>query len=118
MRWAFFTSDHVKEPSMLNCVPLGNAGVVKEKMSTKLESLPGSVNLSGIASALSFVNEMCIKRGSSRCVDGDEGSSCAVGHVTILDSDGVVSEVSVMLPNSIMSNVVSKSSFRRLAKKI
>lgn len=96
---------HVKEPSILNCVPLENGGAIKEKMLANLERLPGSVGLSGIASALSFANKMYIRGGSALCVDGDEGSSYAIGNGTILDSVGVVSEVSILSHNSIMSNV-------------
>ena len=59
---------NVKEPSMLNCVPLEDVGVIKEKMSANPERLPGNVGLSDIASALSFANEKCIKGESSVCV--------------------------------------------------
>ncbi|KMT11367.1 hypothetical protein BVRB_5g107000 [Beta vulgaris subsp. vulgaris] len=108
---------HVKEPSILKCIPLENVGVIKEKMLANPEKLQGSVGLSGIASALSFANDMRINGGGSFCVDGGEGSSCDKGNGTILDSVGVVSEVSILSPNSIMSNVVPKSSVRRLGKK-
>ncbi|KMT00288.1 hypothetical protein BVRB_1g016430 [Beta vulgaris subsp. vulgaris] len=108
---------HVKEPNILNCVPLENVDVIREKMLANPERLQESVGLSGIASALSFANEMRINGGSSFCVDGDEGSSCDKGNGTILDSIGVISDVSILSPNSIMSNVVPKSSLRRLAKK-
>nr|ABD83279.1 Fgenesh protein 20 [Beta vulgaris] len=94
-----------------------NVGVIKEMMLENPERLQGSVGLSGIASALSFANEIRINGGSSLYVDGDEGSSCDKGNGTILDSVGVVGEVSILSPNSIMSNVVPKSSVRRLAKK-
>ena len=50
------------------------------------------------------------RRKFSLC-DGDEGSSCAIGNSTALDLVGVVSEVLVLSPNSIMSNVVSSLLF-------